>query len=64
MKLYTMPEVAEILKVHVNTVRRLLKASKLEAVKVGNQYRISEEQLNAYLNKHTVKGKNGDAVDP
>ena len=63
MKLYTVAEVAEILKVHINTVRRLLKSRKLESIRVGNQYRISEEQLNSYLKVHSLSDKKqGEAI--
>ncbi|WP_449245508.1 helix-turn-helix domain-containing protein [Desulfobacca acetoxidans] len=64
MKLYTVAEVAEILKVHINTVRRLLKSRKLESIRVGNQYRISEEQLNSYLKVHSLSDKKQGEATP
>ena len=48
---YTVEEVAKILKVSVATVRRLIKIGELEAFPVGNQYRITQEALDKYMRK-------------
>jgi excisionase family DNA binding protein len=42
-------EVAERLKVHPRTVNRLLERGELVGYKVANQWRISEEDFQAYL---------------
>jgi excisionase family DNA binding protein len=46
---YTLQEVAELLKVNERTIRRLIKAKKLKATRVGNRYRITHTDLQAYL---------------
>lgn len=53
MKLYTVTDVALILKVSKDMVRKLLKSGQLTGVKVGNletsQYRIEENDLRRFL---------------
>ncbi len=53
-KFYTTDEIAEILHVHVKTVRDLINAKKLGAIKIGKDYRISEEQLKQFIENSTV----------
>jgi excisionase family DNA binding protein len=48
---YTPTEVAKILKLNPNTVWRYIKDGKLSAFKVGRCYRISEAQVQEFLNK-------------
>ena len=50
-KFYTLEEIADILRVSVETVRRLIISGDIEAKRVGRQYRISQENLNKYLEK-------------
>ena len=42
---YTVPEAAEILRVHENTIYRLIRSKKIEHYKVGVQIRISAAEL-------------------
>jgi len=49
-------EVAQRLKVHRMTVYRLIHADRIEAYKVGNSYRISEEAFAAYLEEVRTRG--------
>lgn len=51
MKLYTSKEIADILQINLFTVLRYIREGKLEHVKVGSQYRITEEQLTKFLKK-------------
>jgi putative molybdopterin biosynthesis protein len=46
---YTIEEVAKILKVHKDTIRRLVNSGQLEHVRVGNQIRITKAALEKYL---------------
>ena len=46
---YTLEEVAEILKVSVQTVRKLIAEKKLRAFRVGGQWRVRKEDLDAYI---------------
>ena len=45
-------EVADRLGVSQMTVRRLIRRGELIAVKVGGQYRVSEESLQRYILEH------------
>lgn len=56
LKFYTISEVAELLKVHDRTIRRLIDNKKLKAVKIGTTWRISEDDLNEYLESNKTKG--------
>lgn len=47
-KLFTIEEVAEILRVHTRTVTRYIEAGKLKASKIG-VWRIKESDLNTFL---------------
>ena len=49
MKLFTVNEVAQILKIHRHTVMKLIYDGKLKHTKIGEQYRISDKQLDKYL---------------
>lgn len=46
---YTPREAAQYLRVHVNTVYKLLRAGTLPAARVGRDWRIAEEVLDEYL---------------
>ncbi len=45
--LYTVDQVAELLYLHVKTVRNYVKEGRLKAVRIGKQYRIAGEDLAA-----------------
>jgi excisionase family DNA binding protein len=51
MQLYTVKEVAALLKVSPRTVARLVIRQQLRAVHVGQRLRIRAEHLGAYLNE-------------
>lgn len=51
MEVYTVQEVAEKLKVDPETIRRYIKDGTMQASKLGNRYRITEEDLREFLNK-------------
>lgn len=48
-ELLTVPEVAQQLRVHPITVRRMIKDGSLPAVKIGRNYRIRAEDRDALL---------------
>lgn len=54
-RLYTIEEIAKILRVSTRKVRQMVEAGEIEHIMVGRQYRISEEQLQAFLDKQTRK---------
>jgi putative molybdopterin biosynthesis protein len=53
VKFYTIEEIADILRVNPAKVRQLLKSGDLKSTRIGKQYRISEEQLQEYLRRHS-----------
>jgi excisionase family DNA binding protein len=48
---YTILEAAKLLKVSDDTIRRLIKTGELDAVKVGNQWRIKKSSVDNLLKK-------------
>lgn len=48
-RLLTPAEVAELLRVSSMTVYRLIKSGELRAARIGKSYRISEDDVDAYL---------------
>ena len=58
-KMYTCDEVADRYKVKVITVWEWIRQKKLNAIKLGREYRISEEGLNNFENKRkTIQASN------
>lgn len=47
---YTVEEVADKIGVHTKTIRRYIYSGKLSAKKIAGQWRITEDELNDYLN--------------
>jgi excisionase family DNA binding protein len=52
-KLFTVAEVAEILKISKPTVYRLFKSGELEWHSVGEHRRVSQIQIDRYLERNT-----------
>jgi excisionase family DNA binding protein len=57
-ELYSVGEVAELLGLHVRTVRNYVRDGRLKAVRIGKQYRISKEDL------ATLTGRPADDTAP
>ena len=51
---FSLKEVASILGVHPETIRRAVKAGKLKAAKIGKDYRIAKHELERYF--HAMGG--------
>jgi excisionase family DNA binding protein len=49
IKVYTVEDVAKILKVQNRTIRDYIRSGKLKALKLGRAYRVKEEDLKAFL---------------
>jgi len=49
MQLYTLEEVADILRVSVQTVRRMIADGELQAKKIRGQWRVEKEVLEEYI---------------
>jgi excisionase family DNA binding protein len=56
-KFHTVQGVADILKVHWQSVLTYIKSGKLEAVKLGRGYRISETALQKFIANHSTRRK-------
>lgn len=56
-KFYTVQEVANILQVHWQSILTYIKDGKLEAVKLGKGYRISETAVKEFLASQSTKEK-------
>lgn len=50
-KLYTLQEVAEILKLSTKSIYRYIESQKLKASKVGGQWRISKKDLSLFIER-------------
>lgn len=59
MRVYTVQEVADLLRVDHNTIRRRISAGELEAIRVGDTFRIPETALIDYLTRATAAAKTG-----
>lgn len=57
MRMYTIDEVSEMLKVNRKTISVLIKRGEIKSIKIGSQYRISEQQLQEYLKQNTTEKK-------
>jgi excisionase family DNA binding protein len=57
---YTLPEVAEKLKVSRRTVYRWVQAGELPAYKLGGEFRITERDLEQFLEERRTTKQEGD----
>jgi len=53
LKFYTTAEVAELLKMNVQVIARKLQCGELSGYKIGKDWRVSEADLMAWLDKHS-----------
>lgn len=53
IKVYTTEEALEVLKVTQRTLYRYIKAGQIKAIKLGREYRITEEALKDFLERGT-----------
>jgi excisionase family DNA binding protein len=58
-KYYTRRQMAKILSVHPMTIFREIQRGKIRAIKVGNDYRISESAFNEYTKSQEVNQEEG-----
>jgi len=57
MEVLTVREVAEILRTTIRTVRELIKAKRLNAVRVGREYRILRSEVERFLGQREEDNK-------
>lgn len=55
IKVYTLDEVAKILKVTKRTIYNYIKGGQLVAVKIGREWRVTERELKFFLRQGTDK---------
>ena len=55
-KIYTVNEVAQILRVTPRTVRKMIANKEIEAFKVRDEYRIRKEILDAFIRRRDTQG--------
>ena len=55
MKVYTLEELVDVLKVSRRTIYNYLKDGRLKAVKMGKYWRVTEKQLEEFLSPSNVK---------
>lgn len=53
IKLYTLLEAQDILKVTRRTLYNYVKSGKLKAVKIGREWRVTQESLKEFITKGT-----------
>lgn len=53
-RIYTLDEIAEMLHIMRRTLYTYIKEGKLQAVKIGKYWRVSETNLQAFLEKGTA----------
>lgn len=53
LKVYTLDEVADILKVTKRTLYNYIKAGELPAIKMGKYWRVTQENLQSFVSKDT-----------
>ena len=51
MQFYTLEEIAKALKVSKRTLYRFIQSGELQAVKIGQNWRVSEQDFNDFLQK-------------
>ena len=59
----TISEVAEYLKLHELTVRRLAREGELPAFKVGRQWRIQRTKLQEWIDARSGQGASGEETE-
>jgi excisionase family DNA binding protein len=54
LKVFTPDEVAKILKVNSDTIRKYIREGKIPASKIGNTYRITYKNITDFLNQNLI----------
>lgn len=54
-ELYSIDQVADLLQLHVKTVRNYVRVGRLRARRIGKQYRIAKEDIEALLGRPVVE---------
>ena len=57
LRVYTVEEVAEIMKMSIRTIREYIKGGELKASKFGKAYRITDEDLRDFASRGSASQK-------
>jgi len=57
-QVYTVQEIAKLLKIHWQTVLNYIKAERLKAIRIGKNYRITRADLDNFIQENKTGGKN------
>lgn len=60
-QLYSVEQVADLLGLHVKTVRGYVRDGRLQAVRIGKQYRITHSDLEAFTGRSVTQNPRSDA---
>lgn len=60
IKFYTTKDLCILLNISFKYAQKLVRDGKIKAIKVGNEWRITEDHLNEYLKSYDNKPKNKD----
>ena len=52
IKLYSLTEIEEIVGLTAQTLKRHIKSGKLDAVKIGNRWKVTKKNLEEYINSN------------
>ncbi len=64
LKVYTVPEVAELLDIQEKTVRRFLREGVFHGRKLAGRWYVSEPDLQAYFTGQADSGGSGEGEEP
>jgi len=51
---FSVPELAERLSIHEQTVRKMIKDKRIDAVRVGNDFRVLKEDFERFVNRNST----------
>jgi len=63
MQVYTIPEVAKLLKAAPITVKRLLLRGELNGFKVGSNWRVTDKDLEAFIEANRPRRREKEKTD-
>lgn len=62
-EMYSVEQVADLLGLHVRTVRGYIRSGRLNAVRIGKQYRISRSDLEVFTGQQSVETAGAASVE-
>lgn len=56
-EVHTVEDIAKLLQLHRNSIVKLIKSKKLQALKIGKLYRVTDHQLERFLNSSEINNR-------